>query len=109
MYKFIPFLILFLGESLAIYAEVVAAKNLTTITFWKMSLVMTVAGLLLVGGYVLGIKYWNIWTIGVVSIVSIIVMEPVIAYTVFQELPSKGAVIGFILGSMGLLSLIYIK
>jgi uncharacterized membrane protein len=67
MKKVLPIALLFFGESLAIYSEVVAAKNIHTFgpTFWKMSLVMALAGFGLVAGYMLGVKYLqNIWVIG---------------------------------------------
>lgn len=110
--KIIPLLLLFVGESLAIYAEVIAAKNIQTFssTFWKMSALMTLAGLLLIAGYMLGLKYLhNIWIIGVVSITSIIIMEPLITYILFHELPSKGAFLGLILGIFGLFFALFIK
>jgi hypothetical protein len=112
MQKIIPILLLFIGESLAIYSEIIATKNINTFmsTFLKMSGVMTLAGLLLVAGYMLGLKYWqNIWIVSVVSIASIIIMEPIIIYSLFHELPAKGALIGFILGVLGLLSVLFIK
>jgi len=112
MQKLIPIILLFMGESLAIYSEIIAAKNVSTFaaTFWKMVGVMTLAGLLLIAGYMFGIKYLNnIWIVGVVSIASIIIMEPLITYSLFHELPSKGALIGLILGILGLLSALFIK
>lgn len=112
MEKIIPIIFIFLGESLAIYSEVIAAKNIHTFvpTLWKMSLIMALAGLLLVAGYMFGLKYLqNIWIIGAVSIASIIIMEPLITYILFHELPAKGAFIGFIFGILGLLSALFIK
>lgn len=112
MQKIIPIVLLFLGESLAIYSEIIAAKNLGTFasTFWKMSGLMALAGLLLIAGYMLGLKYWqNIWIVGVVSISSIIIMEPIITYSLFHTLPSKGPLIGLVFGIMGLLSSLLIK
>ncbi len=112
MERIIPFLFLFLGESLAIYSEVIAAKNIDTFssTFWKMSGLMALAGLLLIAGYMLGLKYFNnIWIVGVISIASIIIMEPLVTYFLFHELPSKGALIGLVLGIVGLLSALFIK
>jgi hypothetical protein len=84
MQKIVPLLFLFVGESLAIWSEIIAAKNIDTFTstFWKMSGVMALAGLLLVAGYMFGVKYWhNIWIVGAVSIASIIIMEPIITFT----------------------------
>ena len=112
MQKLIPIILLFLGESLAIYSEIIAAKNIHTFpaTFWKMSGVMACAGLLLIAGYMFGIKYLNnIWIVGVISIASIIIMEPLITYLLFHELPSSGALMGLIFGILGLLSALFIK
>ncbi len=112
MQKIIPLIFLFLGESIAIYSEVIAAKNIGNFsnTFWKMSVIMAIAGLLLIAGYMYGLKYWgNIWIVGVVSIASIIIMEPIITYALFHVLPSKGALVGLIFGIMGLLSALFIK
>lgn len=112
MQKIIPIILLFVGESLAIYSEIIAAKNINTFnsTFLKMSGVMALAGLLLIGGYMLGLKYWqDIWIVSVVSIASIIIMEPVITYSLFHTLPAKGALIGLIFGILGLLSILFIK
>jgi hypothetical protein len=112
MKKVIPLVLIFVGESLAIYSEVFGAKNIENFgkIFWKMSLVMAIAGALLVGGYMLGFKYIkNIWIVGAVSIASIVIMEPLITYFFFQEFPSRGALIGLILGILGLLSALFIK
>jgi hypothetical protein len=112
MQKIIPILFLFLGESLAIYSEIIAAKNINSFatTFWKMSGIMALAGLLLIAGYMFGLKYLNnIWVVGVVSIASIIIMEPIITYALFHELPSRGAFLGLILGMLGLFSALFIK
>lgn len=112
MKKIIPLILLFLGESLAIYSEVIAAKNLTSFwsTFWKMSLITTIAGIFLIAGYMLGIKYLqDIWVVSAVSIASIVVMEPIITYLVFHDLPSKGALLGLILGILAILSALFIK
>ncbi len=112
MIKIVPILFLFFGESLAIYSEIIAAKNIQNFsgTFYKMSLVMAVAGLLLIAGYMLGLKYLgNIWIVGVVSIASIIIMEPILTYLLFHEMPSRGALVGLIFGVLGLLSALFIK
>jgi hypothetical protein len=112
MEKILTIALLFFGESLSIYAEVVAAKNIHAFgsTFLKMSLLMAIAGIALIAGYMLGVKYLqNIWVIGAISIVSIIIMEPIITYSIFHELPSKGALIGLVLGVFGLASALFIK
>ena len=61
MKKFIPILFIFIGESLAIYSEVIAAKNVNNFlpTFLKMSIIMILAGIFLILGYMIGIKYFQ--------------------------------------------------
>ena len=112
MRKIIPILFIIFGEALAIYSEVIAAKNVNNFlpTFLKMPCIMMIAGIFLILGYMLGIKYFDdIWIIGVISITSIIIAEPIITYLIFSELPSKGAIIGLILGVLGLLAALFIK
>ena len=112
MKKIIPILLLFIGESLAIFSEIIAARNINNFfnTFWKMALIATLAGLFLTLGYMLGMKYIeNIWVVGAVSIASIVVVEPIITYLIFHELPSRGALIGLILGILAILSALFIK
>ena len=108
--KIISIILLFLGESLAIYTEVIAAHAYQNNLFWsifiKMFLLMTIAGGLLVAGYMLAFKgFKDIWIVSVISITSILFMEPIINYLVFHELPSRGTTIGFILGVLGLISM----
>ncbi len=112
MRKMVPILLLLAGESVAIYSEVIAAKNVNNFfsTFWKMFGLMATAGLFLIGGYMLGMKYLeNIWVVGAISIASIVVAEPLITYIIFQELPSRGALMGLIFGVLGILSALFIK
>ena len=99
-----------IGESLGIYAEVISAytyqNNLFLAIFSKNFFIMALAGGFLVAGYMLGIKgFKDIWIVSVISIVSIIFMEPIINYYIFQELPSKGTAIGLIFGILGLVSM----
>ncbi len=113
--KILVLVLIFLGEILAIYAEMVGAKtnHLTSQPFWqtflKMFLLITLAGGILIAGYMLGINaFKNIWVVSVVSITSILLVEPILAWTIFHQVPTIGAVLGFILGATGLfLSLFY--
>ncbi len=107
-----PILLIFFGESLSIYSEVIAAKNLENFApvLIKMSVLIAIAGIFLIAGYMLGVKYLgSIWIVGVVSIASIVIMEPLINYIIFHQLPSKGALTGLILGILGLLSAVFLK
>ena len=58
-----------------------------------------------------GVEYTNgnIWLISVASITSILIVEPLVAYLVFHEMPTRGTVIGLILGVLGFISTLTIK
>lgn len=107
MNKIFVVLAIFLGEGLMIYSEMYGARQYTPGSFnhifWKMLTIMVPGGALLVAGYIFGYNaFKNIWIISVVSITSILLIEPVLAYAVFHQLPTKGAVAGLILGVIGL-------
>ena len=107
--------LIFLGEALAIYAEVAGAYGHTAngqslmTAFMRMFPIMTVAGVCLVLGYILGARtFSNIWIVGVISITSILLLEPVLSYGIFRQLPTMGAGIGFALGAVGLLLALFL-
>ena len=113
--KIIVILLIFLGESLAIGAEMFAARTHSVESkpflnvFLKMFLVIIVGGAFLIAGYMLGLgAFKSIWIVSVASITSILIMEPVIAYLVFQQLPARGAIIGFVLGMLGFLATLFL-
>lgn len=112
MEKIIPIFFIFIGESLAIYAEIIAAKGISTFfdSFWKMTGLMFIAGVFLIAGYMFGMKYLqNIWIVGAISIASIVVVEPLVTYLIFEELPTRGPMIGLILGVLAIISALFIK
>ena len=78
--------------------------------FWQPFLIMVIGGTLLITGYFVGFgAFKNIWIISVISITSILIIEPVLAYTIFHQLPTKGALIGLILGALGFISTMFFK
>jgi hypothetical protein len=114
--QILSIVLLFVGESLAIYSEIAGANKvesqnkITNETFWWFFILITIAGLPLIGGYFLGILVFkNIWIVSVVSIVSILIMEPILAFLIFKQFPTHGALIGFIFGSIGLAATLIIK
>ncbi len=107
-------ILIFFGEFIAIYAEVAASKhfslNQTASGLLRGIFMFIVAGVFLVVGYALGFKaFKNIWIVSVISITSILILEPVIDYFVFNQLPTKGAGIGLILGAVGLYLALFYK
>lgn len=114
--KIFVILLLFIGEALAIYAEMLAAKAYSNSgqpllkIFLKMFLIFIVSGGFLILGYALGFKaFKNIWIVSVASITSILIIEPVLALAIFQQSPTKGAFIGLVLGAMGFMTAIFYK
>lgn len=107
--------LLFLGEACAIYAEMLGARTHAISTqpflsiFLKMLLIMFMGGALLISGYMLGFRaFRNIWIVSAISITSILIVEPILAYLLFQQLPTKGAAIGLVLGIMGFFSALFL-
>ncbi len=114
MAKALALLCIILGEAISIAAEMYAAQKFSNAgngkIFLTFFLVITIAGGFLVLGYMLGYKaFQNIWIVSVASITSILIIEPILAYTIFHELPTKGAVIGLCLGIVGLFTTLFIK
>ncbi len=112
--KILVIALIFSGEAISIYAEMhgartYAATNSFLQIFLKMFLVITIAGGFLIAGYTLGFNaFKNIWIVSVVSITSIIIVEPVMAITLFHQIPTKGAIIGFVLGVLGFLAAVFL-
>jgi hypothetical protein len=107
-YRIIAIVFLLGGEAFSVYAEMIAAKahslNVQSFqaVFARAFLQIAVAGALLIAGYMYGYRsFKNIWMVSALSITSILIMEPLIGYLVFQQLPTRGAVLGLILGALG--------
>ena len=78
--------------------------------FLKMFLLICLASGFLVAGYMLGFKaFQNIWIVSVVSITSTLILEPIISYAIFRQLPGTGATIGLILETIGFLTTILMR
>ncbi len=114
MMKLLSIALISIGEILAIYAELYSAHQMqaknTQQVFWISFIIITIAGAALLGGYMIGYKSFdNIWIVVAVSIGSILVVEPIVAYTMFKEIPTKGAIIGHVLGIAGTFTSMFVK
>ena len=112
-YKLAAIILVFSGESLEILAEVFASKYTAGgnygVTFFQMALLMTIGGILLVGGYMLGYLYFkNIWIIVVISLATLAIGEPLLAAFLFNDTPTTGSIIGLVLGVLALFSAVLI-
>lgn len=109
MYIFMVLLVIFFGESLAIYAEIFSSKEASLnyqfswLLFSKGLGIMIIGCVLLLAGYIMGYRVFkNIWIVSAISIASILITEPILNYLIFQQLPTKGALAGLVLGVIGL-------
>jgi len=108
---FLGFLLIALGEGFSIYAEASAVKRHLDPNHVRWCIfVITLGGLMLVPGYIVLYRaFGDIWQVSVVSIVLILVLEPVIVWSLFREMPSLGSIIGFVCGSVGFAFTVFMK
>ena len=109
--KLVAIACIFLGEALSIVAELIASKQVGAHAsnylwiFFGASALVIVGGMLLVAGYMLGyLNVKNIWIITAISVGSILIVEPIVAVLLFKQLPTAGALIGLVLGGLGIVS-----
>lgn len=99
-----------LGEFCAIYSEVATARlaqvnGAPWASFVMPVVLMCFAGLCLLGAYWLGyVAVGDIWIVTVVSVTSLLLLEPLVVWGLFQQVPGRGALIGFFLGALGMLA-----
>jgi uncharacterized membrane protein len=101
---------IFIGEFLAIYTEMGAARAAKTagVAWWAGAaffLWMTLAGALLLAGYFLSyLSLRNMWVVMVISIGAILIVEPLLIMLIFKEAPTVGAWVGLGLAVLGIAS-----
>jgi hypothetical protein len=106
---------LFLGETIIIGAELWAAKNFSASPhpWWLVAcafFVSLIGVALLIYGYTWGYQaFKNIWIVVALSVAGILIVEPIVAWTLFHEIPTKGAAIGFLLGVIGIVTTVFVK
>jgi hypothetical protein len=109
-YGALAILLLVVGEIVTIYAELSAAKlpsnsGVALIGLIKPSILISFAGVCLIGAYWMGYHVvGNIWVVTIASLTSILVLEPIVVFAMFKEIPSRGAIIGFVLGALGFIA-----
>ena len=110
MNKLCAAVLILVGEVISIYAEVKAATlygpNGRSIGRSAIALVACIilGGVALLAGYILALRaFRNIWIVGTISLASIVIAEPALAYQVGGQAPTKSALWGFILSVAALL------
>ncbi len=113
--QFLALILIFFGEAFSIGAELVASRRLaaggsyfSTISLC-MFLLVTLGGIMLVAGYMLGYAHLkNIWIIVAISIGSVLIVEPILAFLLFREVPTMGAALGLVFGILGTLASLFL-
>ena len=100
MRELIGCVLIMCGEAIAIFSQAYISRfGISWSTLWAACLGIFVAGVMLLAGY--RITYTavkSIWTVSIFSLSSIAVLEPMIMWFMFKEVPSWRHVVGFILG-----------
>lgn len=108
-YVIASLIIMAFGEVLTIYSEVYASRLpsdlwATPAMLIKPMVMICIAGVSLVVAYWLGYQATgNIWVTTVASLTMLLILEPIVIYVMLEEIPGRGAILGFILGAVGLL------
>ena len=50
----------------------------------------------------------DIWLVTVVSVTSLLMLEPLVIWSMFHEMPGRGELIGFCLGALGLVAAVFL-
>lgn len=106
--------LMIMGEACIIYGELAAARLATAVDFdWSDALSLAglacFSGLCLLLAYALGYRATgDIWLVAVVSVLVLLICEPVLIWLLFQELPTRGVLVGFILGALGLAATVWL-
>ena len=109
--RFIVLGILFVGEAIGIWAEMMGARAYaqTGATFGSALLPTVIpillSAFLLITSYTLGLRaFSNIWAVSAISVGSILIIEPLFNLLYIGQAPTFGAGLGFVLGVAGILS-----
>lgn len=114
MDKLLAIALIFIGEVAMIYAQVGGAKatalpDAGKVVFVKFYIMAGIGIWLTLSGYIFGLPVFkNIWIVSVISITSILIVEPIAIYLMTQQLPTRGGLIGFVLGTLGLLATLFL-
>ena len=88
------------GEALCIYSEMLVAKKPDW--GWTFFLI-TLAGIPLLIGYHYGYKaFGNMWAVMATSVVCILIVEPMMVWSMFGDIPTRNSLIALGLGVIGL-------
>ena len=100
MNKVIAIVCLFIGETLAIYPELLITRGAS----WAWTFfIITLAGIPLLIGYKVGSQcFTSVWPMFVISLTSIVIVEPFLLYFWLKQTPSWGSIAGLCCGILGM-------
>lgn len=102
----VPLFLMVLGESTMIMAEVYSSIH--SWKDWRVILVQIFAAMVLIYGYDVSYKRLNsVWMVSVLSVLTIVVAEPIIVWFMTKEEPSKSTAIAFALACISLVVLTF--
>ncbi len=105
--------LMIIGEACIIYGELAAARLAVAVSRdWRDVLLLAgfacFSGLCLLLAYALGYRATgNIWLVAVVSVLVLLICEPLLIWMLFHEVPGRGALVGFVLGALGLAATVW--
>jgi len=115
--RYLALTLLFLGETITIYAEEIGAKlygsTSSNSTFAHALLESTapliLGALCLIIAYTLGLWYLhNIWIVSAVSFASILLVEPAFDFFYIGQTPTFGAGLGMVFAVLGIASTLFL-
>lgn len=114
MNQIITSLALFFGEMFILGSEMWASKFFNPAKPWAVimpAILVSIIGVcFLIYGYTFGYQaFKNIWIVTAISIGGILVVEPIVAWLLFREMPTTGAFIALVLGVIGIITSIVVK
>lgn len=96
----LPILAMFFGEALCIYSELLIARGGS---WWWTFFLITLAGIPLLFAYKYGYaSAESAWPVMVVSMASILIVEPALIWGMFSERPTWGSIAGLVCGVLGM-------
>ena len=98
---------MFVGEALCIYSELLIARGGS---WWWTFFLITLAGIPLLYAYKYGYaSAESMWPVMVISMASVLIVEPALIWGMFREVPNRGSALGFVLGVLGFMSTMWWK
>lgn len=107
--KIIFILLVFLGESFYLYAEVYTANNafkrgFSSKDYVKSLVIALIGAIIFLGSIYFGFSVFrDVWLLAIISICAIVIVQPILIYLFFGSLPKNLTLLSFILAIIALI------